>query len=67
MFKMFSFAALPGGPYEFWNESAGLFYRDELHKKAHPGIAFPSLEKLVQKSRFEMCFVLGAKHVSNPE
>lgn len=37
MFKMFSFAALPGGPYEFWNDSAGMFYRDELHKKAHPG------------------------------
>ena len=41
MFKMFSFAALPGGPYEFWNDSAGLFYRDELHKRAYPGSDIP--------------------------
>mmetsp|Transcript_21641 Transcript_21641/g.64552 ORF Transcript_21641/g.64552 Transcript_21641/m.64552 type:complete len:341 (-) Transcript_21641:216-1238(-) len=38
MFKMFSFAALPGGAYEFWDPDAGMFYRDALHKQEHPGV-----------------------------
>jgi hypothetical protein len=66
MFKMFSFAALPGGPYEFWNEGIGMFYRDELHKKAHPGVFWSRCQGWVMAALVSAIRFVPEAHPSHP-
>lgn len=66
MFKMFSFAALPGGPYEFWDEGAGMFYRDELHKKGHPGIFWSRCQGWVMAALVSAIRFVPEAHPSHP-
>lgn len=66
MFKMFGFAALPGGPYGFWNESAGMFYRDELHKRSHPDVFWSRCQGWVMSALVSAIRFVPEAHPSHP-
>jgi rhamnogalacturonyl hydrolase YesR len=66
MFKMFSFAALPAGPYRFWNASAGLFYRDSSHKVKFPAIFWSRCQGWVMAALVSAIRFVPEAHPSHP-